>query len=157
MYVAFKKYTREEFLEEHVRSNCPSDFGLEDIDYDTCSGEDIEQCQECWNEATKDVDFKNDIIAFEEQAVNVLNNLAAVESEYKQISNSRDKLKKSLLEMMEDYGIDKFENDKLSITYIKEGKTTTFDSKNFKIDYPKIYEEYIKTSNRAASVRFKLK
>ncbi len=86
-----------------------------------------------------------------------MNNLADVESEYKQISNSRDKLKKSLLEMMEDYGIDKFENDKLSITYVKEGKTTTFDSKKFKVDYPTEYEEYIKTSNRAASVRFKLK
>jgi hypothetical protein len=157
MYIAFEKYTRDEFLEEHVRSNCPSDFGLEDIDYDTCTGGDIEQCQGCWNEAIKDIEFKNDIVAFEEQAINILNNLATVEKDYKKISNSRDKLKKSLLEMMEDYGVDKFENDNISITYVKNGTSNTFDSKNFKIDYPNMYEEYVKTSSRAASVRFKLK
>ena len=54
-------------------------------------------------------------------------------------------------------GIKKFNSDKLDITYIEESTKETFDSKQFKADYPDVYEKYVKTSKVSDSIRIKVK
>ena len=73
------------------------------------------------------------------------------------LKEGRDNLKEQLLKQMELNGVDKFENDKFSISYVKGSTGSTFDSTKFKKDYPDTFKEYSKPSVRAASIRFKVK
>lgn len=151
----FKDYTRDEFLEEHLE-DCPEDVGLPMLP--VCeAGDDEEQCKKCWEQAIKDVEFKNPVEVFEEHNIQLLDELRIAEEQYKMLKEGRDKLKDDLLKQMEMYGVNKFENDKFSISYVKGSTGTTFDSTKFKKDYPDIFKDYSKPSVRSASIRFKVK
>lgn len=151
----FKDYTRNEFLEEHL-DDCPEDLGLPMLP--VCQeGEDEEECKQCWEKAISNIEFKNPLELFEEHNLTVLDELRIAEEQYKMIKEGRDNLKEQLLKQMELHGINKFENDKFSISYVKGSIGSTFDSTKFKKDYPDIFTEYSKPSVRAASIRFKVK
>lgn len=119
--------------------------------------DDEEQCKKCWENAIKDVEFKNPVEVFAEHNIQLLDELRIAEEQYKMLKEGRDKLKDDLLKQMEMYGVNKFENDKFSISYVKGSTGTTFDSTKFKKDYPDIFKDYSKPSVRAASIRFKVK
>ena len=151
----FKDYTRNEFLEEHLE-DCPGDLDLPMLPI--CQeGADEEECNRCWEYAIKDVEFKNSVEVFAEHNIQLLDELRIAEEQYKMLKEGRDKLKDDLLKQMEIYGVNKFENDKFSISYVKGSTGTTFDSTKFKKDYPDIFKDYSKSSVRAASIRFKVK
>lgn len=59
-----KTMTREEFLNNRKLTNnegCPDEYGLKE--YDPC--DDIE-CKECWENAVKEIKFKDDLEESEE-------------------------------------------------------------------------------------------
>lgn len=151
----FKDYTKNEFLAEYGHEYCPGEIELNE--FPTCSRGDEEQCKRCWENAIKDIEFKNEVDVFKEHNLQLLDELRTAEEQYKMLKESRDNLKEQLLTQMEMYGIDKFENDRMSISYVKGSIGSKFDNTNFKKDYPDTYKKYTVPVMRAASIRFKVK
>ncbi|MCC3870255.1 hypothetical protein [Terrisporobacter mayombei] len=151
----FKEYTRNEFLEEHLE-DCPEDVNLPMLPI--CeNGDDEEQCKKCWENAIKGIEFKNPVEVFAQNNIQLLDELRIAEEQYKMLKEGRDSLKEQILKQMEIYGVNKFEDDKFSVSYVKGSTGSTFDSAKFKKNYPDIFKEYSKPSVRAASIRFKVK
>ena len=69
----------------------------------------------------------------------------------------KDNLTLSLMQEMQDKGIMKIETDDVVISYIAESERETFDSKQFREDYPDMYDEYVKFTKVKPSVRIKTK
>jgi regulator of replication initiation timing len=68
------------------------------------------------------------------------------------------KIKEALLKAMEDNGIKKFENEKLTFTYVAPTTRKTFDKKAFEKAHPEIdLDQFDKVSNVKASVRIAVK
>lgn len=100
----------------------------------------------------------NDIIKFEngKLADKAVEFIVAVEMQMKELKEQYDQFKSDLLTAMEKNGIIKIENGDVRINYIAETTRETFDSKQFKADMPDLYNEYIKMSKVAPSVRIKV-
>ena len=66
-------------------------------------------------------------------------------------------LKKNFEEKIRDYMISinqsKLESERIRITYVEPGTTTTFNGEKFKVDHPEMYREYIKTSPRKGYIK----
>lgn len=151
----FKDYTKNEFLQLHLE-DCPGDLKLNMLPI--CrEGNDEEECRRCWENAIKDIEFKNEIEVFKEHNLQLLDDLRIAEEQYKMLKEGRDNLKEQLIKQMEIYGVDKFENDKMSISYVKGSIGSKFDTTKFKNDYPDTYKKYTVPAVRAASIRFKVK
>lgn len=152
----FKDYTRNEILEKYMPDCCPGEFDLNELP--KCMiGEDEQECKRCWENAIKDIEFKNEIEVFKEHNIQLLDELRIAEEQYKMLKEGRDNLKEQLIKQMEIYGIDKFENDKMSISYVKGSIGSKFDTTKFKNDYPDTFKKYCVPAVRAASIRFKVK
>lgn len=78
------------------------------------------------------------------------------ETQIKTIKEQYEIFKSELLNTMEQNGIVKFEAEGLKISYIAETERETFDSKQFKVDMPDLYDEYVKLSKVKPSVRIKV-
>ena len=83
--------------------------------------------------------------------------IAYFEREKAQAEENAKLIREKIVDAMKRQGITKFENDKISITYIAPTTAETFDSKKFKEDNPETYKQYIKITNKKESVRIKLK
>lgn len=154
---SFLDMTKDEFM-TYVNKNemCPFEFDLKGTII--CEeGSNEKECTRCWEDAVKDVEFFNPLITFEKNSMQVLDDLHIIEQQYQQLEQGRKQLKDRLMLLMEHYGVEKFENDNLSITYIKGSTGTTFDTTKFKSENPELYKSYQKPSIRAASIRFKVK
>lgn len=90
-------------------------------------------------------------------AQHVLDDIVRLERIINEAKEAQERYKEALLREMEDKCVYKFETDKIAFTYIAETQRDTFDSKAFKKDNPKLWEQYIKTSTVRPSVRVKLK
>lgn len=151
----FKDYTRKEFLEKYGH-NCPIKFNLPV--FPICSeGEDEKECEMCLENSLKYVEFKPSINDFVEYNATAIDELRIVEWQVKMLSSLRDKLKGDLLSQMEIYGVDKFEDDNVDITYVKGCMGSKFNSSRFKKDFPGTYKEYSDPVIIGASISFKLK
>lgn len=75
----------------------------------------------------------------------------------KQIKEQEEELKKQILAEMEKRGILKIDNDQLTITYIAETDRETFDSKEFRSQYPELYDDFVKITTVKPSIRMKVK
>ena len=80
-----------------------------------------------------------------------------VEKLAKVVKQRQDKIKADLLNVMEQNGIIKFENEEILINYIAPSTRETFDAKKLKEDNQDLYDLYVKLSDVKASVRIKLK
>ena len=83
--------------------------------------------------------------------------IAEFERSMREIKKAEDELKKAILAEMESSGLIKVETDELIISYIAPTERETLDSKTLRAELPDIYDEYIKISPVAASIRIKLK
>lgn len=66
-------------------------------------------------------------------------------------------MRDAILVAMEQNGVEKFDGDLITITYVKPTTRTTFDSKKFAEERPKTYAKYLKTGNVKSSIRIKVK
>lgn len=73
------------------------------------------------------------------------------------LEQQADEMKATILEAMEANDVDKFDGDLVTITRVKATTVTTFDSKKFAAERPKTYAKYLKTGNKKAYVKIKLK
>ena len=154
---SFLDMTKDEFM-TYVKRNemCPFEFDLKGTII--CEeGLNEKECATCWENTIKDVLFFNPLIIFEKNSMQILDDLHIIEQQYQQLYEGRKQLIDRLMLLMEYYGVEKFENDKLSVTYVKGATGTTFDGTKFKSENPELYKSYLKPSLRAASIRFNVK
>ena len=83
--------------------------------------------------------------------------IADLERELKALKEKSDNIKAALLKAMEDGGVYKLSTPELDVTYIAASKRERFDAKEFREACPDLYDEFVKISPVAASVRVKLK
>lgn len=94
---------------------------------------------------------------FRSETALALSIIENTEIQKKALDESSKKMRESVKEAMEKYGIKKFSNDVLDVTYVAETTKNTIDSKALKADMPDIAKKYSKVSSVAASVRIKVK
>lgn len=153
----YVEMSKEDFLNKvEVEEKCPADFNLKILP--VCNeGLNKNECRECWNKSLENINFFNPVAAFENNAVMILDDLAIMENQYQILDEGRKDLKNKLMIMMEQYGVEKFENDKMSLTYVKGSTGIKFDSAKLKKEHKDLFEAYQVPAMRAASLRFKVK
>lgn len=97
------------------------------------------------------------LIAERKQSLVVPQELTRSIAQFLALEKQVKEFKAQLLLMMEEQGIKKWECDEFTATYTEPGTTTKFDSTAFKKDHPDLYEQYIKESERKASIRTTLR
>ena len=98
-----------------------------------------------------------DIALFQNKAMVVMQTIVNLDQQ-KKILEERDKaVRKQLQEFMDQYGIKKFENDLLKITYVEPTVRSTIDTKKLKEELPAVAEKYSKISQVKGSVRIDVK
>jgi len=132
--------------------------------FDGCchSCPDIETCKdacesnpETCGEST--FDEETGLVAFKEQQLSVLQQIADLITTKKKLEEQETELKDKLKEAMEKFNIKKFDSDILKITYIAEITATSIDSAKLKKKYPAIADECSKTSNKSAYIKVEVK
>lgn len=74
-----------------------------------------------------------------------------------ELEKQNEDMKAAMLEAMEANDVDKFDGDLLTITRVKAGTRTTFDSTRFKDAMPKTYAKFLKTGTTKAYIKIKVK
>lgn len=116
----------------------------EEADPQTCD------CAEIYEETT-------DIALFQSNAMVIMQKIAELDLQKKQLEAQDKVVRQELQEAMDKYGIKKFENDILKITYVEPTTRSTIDTKKLKEDLPAIAEKYTKRSVVKGSVRIEVK
>lgn len=80
-----------------------------------------------------------------------------IEQTIKEITAKQKAVKQAILEAMQANGITKLETPELLINYIAPTDRESFDNKAFQKEFPEIYDQYVRISPVAASIRIKLK
>ena len=88
---------------------------------------------------------------------NVEEIIAHYENEKAKAEQKAKLVREKLMQSMKDKGITKFENDRLTLTYIAPSSREIFDGAKFKKDYPELASQYTKTSTTNEQIRIKLK
>jgi hypothetical protein len=68
-----------------------------------------------------------------------------------------DSLKAEIMKQMVKADEKKLDSEHLSVTYVAATQKSTFDSKKFQEEHPKMYKNFIKTSKVSESLRVALK
>ncbi len=83
--------------------------------------------------------------------------ISIAEAELKSKKEDIETLKNFLLTEMTKNKVKKWETDNIVVTYIAPSEHATIDSKQLKIDQPKIYEQYLKVSQIKEQIKIKIK
>lgn len=98
-----------------------------------------------------------ELAEFQGNQIALLQNIASLVKQKKEIEAQEADLKVKLQEAMEAYGIKKFTSDILNITYIAATTSVSLDSAKLKKKYPEIAAECSKTSNKKAYIKIEVK
>lgn len=104
--------------------------------------------------------IKNELSIVDAQGnldVNVSYLLQQYELRIKAIEEIKQSYHNAIQEAMEKSGIDKFDNDFITVNYVAPTTRTTLDTKRLKAEHPELYGEYLTESEVKASVRIKAK
>lgn len=99
----------------------------------------------------------NGLTLFQSNAMAIMQKIADLDLQMKQLEAQDKAVRQELQEAMDKYGIKKFENDILKITYVEPTTRSTIDSKKLKEDLPAIAEKYTKISQVKGSVKIEVK
>ena len=113
--------------------------------------EDPATCGGSFTEETKELTL------FQSNAVAVMQEIANLDRMKKELDAKDKVLRQELQEAMDKYGIKKFENDILKITYVEPTTRSTIDSARLKKELPSVAEKYTKVSQVKGSVRIDVK
>lgn len=102
-------------------------------------------------------EVETELSVFESKEVALINAITNIETQKKALEEQSKTMREKLLQAMEQYGVKKFENDVLSVTYVAPTTKRTIDSTKLKKDMPEIAEKYTKTSNVKASIKITVK
>ena len=90
-------------------------------------------------------------------SVNASYLLQQYELRIKAIEEIKQSYRNAIQEAMEKNGIDKFDNDFITVNYVAPTTRATLDTKRLKAEHPELYGEYLTESEVKASVRIKAK
>lgn len=82
--------------------------------------------------------------------------VARLELSIKEAQERQKALKQGLYDLMEQHNVKSFTGSRVKLTRVLPTESTTFDSKEFKVDHPDIYKEYCKKTQKAGSLRITL-
>ncbi len=141
---------------------CNNECPLKKFDGCCHSCPHIEECTQACESEPKTCgeaifDEETGLVAFKEQQLSVLQQIADLVTAKKKIEAQEKELKDKLKEAMEKYGIKKFDSDILKITYVAATTATSIDSAKLKKKYPAIAEECSKTSKKSAYIKVEIK
>ena len=100
--------------------------------------------------------IKNELSIVDAQGnldVNVSYLLQQYELRIKAIEEIKQSYRNAIQEAMEKSGIDKFDNDFITVTYVAPTTRASLDTKRLKAEHPELYGEYLTESEVKASVR----
>lgn len=103
------------------------------------------------------VDNNQELALFQSKAIAVMQGIAELDRQKKLLEAQDKTLRQELQEAMDKYGVKKFENDILKITYVEPTTRTTIDSARLKKELPAVAEKYSKISQVKGSVRIDVK
>ena len=113
---------------------------------------DNDLCLDAYEEAET-----TDMTLFQNNAIAVMRKIAELDLQKKQLEAQDKAVRQELQEAMDKYGIKKFENDILKVTYVEPTTRTSIDSARLKKELPAIAEKYTKTTAVKGSVRIEVK
>lgn len=122
------------------RGNCM--YQCDESDPNTCGGSEV---------------VSTDLTLFQSKAMVVMQEIAYLDKQKKVLETKEKMVRQELQEAMDKYGIKKFENDILKVTYVEPTTRTTIDSARLKKELPAVAEKYTKTSQVKGSVRIEVK
>ena len=103
------------------------------------------------------VEETTELTLFQSKAMAVMQGIAKLDRQKKLLEAQDKTLRQELQEAMDKYGIKKFENDILKITYVEPTTRSTIDSARLKKELPAVAEKYSKISQVKGSVRIEVK
>jgi hypothetical protein len=103
------------------------------------------------------IEGETDLQVFKNANIEIINTIAQLTAAKKQIEEQEKTMKEKLLEAMEKYGVTKFDNDIIKVTYYAPSTATTIDSTRLKNEKPEIAKEYSKTSNKKSYIKIEVK
>lgn len=103
------------------------------------------------------IDGEKSLKVFKDTNIDVINAISQISVAKKQIEEQEKTMKEKLLAAMEAYGVTKFENEAIKITYYAPSTATSIDSTRLKAEKPEIAKEYSKTSNKKSYVKIEVK
>lgn len=126
---------------------------------------DLDKCEEhcdnlpdrCGYAIQDEPEEVKDLTVFQNKALAVMQTIANIDRQKKELDAQDKAMRQQLQEFMDQYGIKKFENDLLKITYVEPTTRTTIDSARLKKDLPAVAEKYSKTTAVKGSVRIEVK
>lgn len=99
----------------------------------------------------------NELQVFKTSQMAVIQSIADICTAKKKLEEQEKDLKEKLKDAMEKCNVKKFTNDILNITYIAATTSTGVDSKKLKENYPEIFKDCSKVSNKSAYVKVEVK
>lgn len=81
--------------------------------------------------------------------------LITLESEAKRFDKALKDIKSTLKDYMEKNNVKKIETENGAVTFIPASEDVRFSQKDFKADFPDLYDEYSKLSSKASSIRIR--
>lgn len=102
-----------------------------------------------------------DLTLFNTNYLATMQRIADLETTIKELEDTKEKVRKELLQAMEYYGLRSIDNDILTMTVVAPSVSTTIDTKAIRISEPDTYEDllekYPKVTERRQSLRIKVK
>ena len=134
------------------------DGDLEVIKLDRIPDEEIERLFGCEYEG---VTYTRKLLVLDpevEMGIEMITNtLSELNARVKQAEAQQKKYKEIILKAMEEQGIKSYKNDVVSITYVGRTQSTGVDTDKLKKCYPKVWEDCMKISNKAAYLKITIK
>ncbi|MEK4174714.1 hypothetical protein NST97_01675 [Aeribacillus sp. FSL K6-1305] len=105
--------------------------------------------------------MSNEIQVFENKYMAVMENIALLEKQVKDLQDKQKALKADLEKAMDEYDIKSIDNDYLKITRVAASSSTSIDLKKLQEKEPALYDElledYPKVTTRKAYVKITVK
>ena len=114
-------------------------------------------CEEMTNPCEEMFEEETELQVMNSAVPDVLKAITDITIQMDKLKKQEEVFRKKLVQAMEEHGIKKFENDKVSFTYKAPTTRTSIDSTRLKKEHPEIAEQYSKTSPVSASVTIKVK
>lgn len=104
-----------------------------------------------------DAEEIGEVVDLNKQVPNVIKAISDICVQKKKLEEQEKAMKESLQKAMEQYGVKKFENEVISVTYVAPTVRNSIDSAKLKKELPDIAKKYNKQSKVSASVRISVK
>ncbi len=126
-------------------------------DHGTCKAACDDAPDKCEDSVYANEDSSTETVAFQSEADTLMQSISDLKKQKDRLEAQDKKMREQLKAAMEKYGIKKFSNDFIAITYIAPTTRKGIDSKKLEAKYPDAYAACMKVSNVKASVKIEVK